>query len=242
MKLSRSLALIALALVASIPLCRADQQNDVYYTLALGDPNSSLIDNIFFYNEVDANGNGGSVTGNIPTINYEDGVPQIEDVGNPFNVTATSLGLLGVDQISSGATTDLSVYISINNASTVPINQSFTTFFAPFFAAHTDLVDDESTIVDALGDPTKVDNDTNDDGGQIIYQFRDYVSGLGLETAAPVNGGSFTLVHFSDGTAFGSGMGTQLPAGVPEPSTWATMLLGGLGMLGVCLRRKRTVV
>ncbi len=242
MKTFSRLTLIFGALALSSTVCRAQvgagQAGDVVYTLTVADATATLTNSLYFYNF--NNGDSfGYVTGDFPTIS---GGPNVVNVGNPFNDNATSFGLLGIDNITTGATTNQSIYVGFSTASTLPINESFNTFFAPFFAEHTDLTLDESTIVAALQDPDIFDADTNDESGRVIYQFRDYVIGLsdsGTATAAPIDTGMLTLVHFSDGTAFGDSEALQVPPNaVPEPGTWAALLAGG-GVAGWVYTRRR---
>ena len=237
MKTLHHASLILAALALSSTVSRADvgagQNGDVVYTLNVADPASTLTNSLYFYDV-----SNGFVTGNFPDISAG---PNVVNVGNPFNVVATEFGLLGIDNITSGATTNLSVYVGFNTASTLPVNESFTTFFAPFFNAHPDLTLDESTIVAALQNPDILDSDTNDESGRVIYQFRDYVIGLSdvdPGTAAPIDSGLLTLVHFGDGTVFGDSTAAQTLA-VPEPGTWSLLFLGAVG-LGLALRRRAT--
>lgn len=223
-------------LVLGAPNARAagaSQNGDVVYTVSVADPDATLTDNIFFYTS-----ESGGVTGNLPTLSGE---ANVVNVGNPFDVQAIKFGLLGIDNISAGGTTILSVYVGFSGAATAPIDQSFTTFFAPFFNAYPDLTVSEDTIVAALQNPNLLDAETSDDNGQIIYQFRDYVEGLAdsdTATGADINTGQLTLVHFSDGTAFGDSLGQQVaPDAVPEPSTWAAVL-GGCAVLLIVQRRR----
>ncbi len=218
------------------PNARANQNGDVIYNVSVADPNATLTDNIYFY--TDASGN---TSGNIPDVS---GNANVYDVGNPFDVQALKCGLFGIDNISAGGATNLSVYVGFSTTATAPINQSFTVFFAPFFNQHPDLTLSETTIVNALQNPNLLDADKSDDNGQVLYQFRDYVIGLAdspTATAADINTGLLTLVHFSNGTAFGESSGGQMPPAqvppVPEPSTWAAVL-AGTGSLVLALRRR----
>ncbi|MBE7213193.1 MAG: PEP-CTERM sorting domain-containing protein [Gluconacetobacter diazotrophicus] len=222
----------------------ATQAGDVVYTTQLTDPDSTLTNNIYFYNYNGAPagtpsyGDTGFVTGNFPDVSS--GVPNIDNVGNPFDVFASSFGLLGIDNVASGMTLSQSVFVAFNSANAVAPGTSFNTFFAPFFLAHPDLSPDESTIVAALQDASITDQDTNDENGVVLYQFRDYVIGLSDSnpaTAAAINTGSLTLYHFSDATAFGGATASQ--TNVPEPGTWTLLTVGGLAAGAILRRRTR---
>jgi hypothetical protein len=54
------------------------------------------------------------------------------------------------------------------------------------------------------------------------------------------NGGGTGLVAFVNGDALGgSWLSTELNGGVPEPASWA-MMVGGFGLVGGAMRRRRT--
>lgn len=61
--------------------------------------------------------------------------------------------------------------------------------------------------------------------------------------AAFALGDTFTSIAFSDGQIIGSGISFATPAAaaVPEPATWALMILG-FGSMGIALRRRRAPV
>ncbi len=231
---------VFLTLVTVAPKARADgatQNGDAVYTVSVADPDATLNDSIYYLGAV-----GYHVYSAFPSIS---GDANVVDVGDPLGGQWLEYGLFGLDTVSDGVTTNQSVYVGFNSAGTVPINQSFTTLFAPFFKAHPDLTVSETAIVDALQNPDLLDAETNDDDGRVLDQFTDYVINLqdsyNTPTGAAINGGQLTLVHFSDGTAFGDGLVTQVPPppdAVPEPSTWTAGLLG-LGLLTLLRRRSR---
>ena len=218
MKTRQYITLISAALTLGSAASRGDtpigatQAGDVVYTLNLSDPTATLTNDIYFVNGTFggsfANGDSGTTTGGFPDVSF--GVPNIDVIDNPVDLVVSSFGLLGIDNILSGGgatgTLSQSVFVAFSNGSTLPAGTNFDTFFAPFFAEHTDLLADESTIVAALQDPDMLDSDTTDESGRIIYQFRDYVIGLSNSdpaTAAPIDTGTLTLYHFSDATPIG---------------------------------------
>ena len=223
----------------------ATQASDVVYTIDLADPTATLTSDVYFYNATFLTGRFAGystyVTGGFPDVSF--GVPNIDDVGNPFDVAASSFGLLGIYNTLSGGGTigglSQAVFIAFSNGSTLAPG-SFDDFAAPFFAEHPDLNPDESTIVAALQDTSITDNDTNEESGIVLYQFRDYVIGLSNSnpaTAAPINTGTLTLYHFSDATPIGVGTADQTITVVPEPGTWTLLAVGGLAG-GAALRRR----
>ncbi len=247
MKLLTNLALIIAASTLPRLACQgqtvgAGQSGDVVYTVTVADATSTLTNNTWIDTELYHSYNGYPVTafstGSFPDISPL--VPNVVNIGDPDNTpTVYTYGLVGIDNITTGATTNQSVYLGFSSASTLPVNESFTTFFAPFFNANPDLVASESTIVAGLLNKGLTDNE-----GGIYDRFINYVGELALSgsqpaTTATIGTGQLTLVHFSNGTAFGGSEAFQIPSTVPEPSTWALLCLGSVGLLGLTLRRRR---
>lgn len=87
-------------------------------------------------------------------------------------------------------------------------------------------------------------------GWSSTQTFLNFGSGYQLKVNLESQGETFNAG--SEGNDFNPGVGngalvranftlTQMPAGVPEPASWALMI-GGFGMTGAMLRRRRTTV
>ena len=61
-----------------------------------------------------------------------------------------------------------------------------------------------------------------------------------VSTIAFTPGDAFTAIAFSDGTVIGTGQ-SYISAAVPEPSTWAMMILGFCGLGFLAYRRKNQI-
>jgi hypothetical protein len=74
-----------------------------------------------------------------------------------------------------------------------------------------------------------------------VFSFGDYLTSLNALTEA--NNGQFDLIRFSEGTDIGSGTThlTALTSSVPEPSTWAMLVLGFAGIGLMTYRRRKDI-
>jgi hypothetical protein len=100
---------------------------------------------------------------------------------------------------------------------------------------------DEATLISdliSLGTGQGKDPNYND---LFMFQSGDGAGGPNGPIAFGVNQ-SFSAVAFSDGQIIGSGTNftTPVTAPVPEPATWAMMLLG-FGMMGFAMRKRSNV-
>jgi hypothetical protein len=181
---------------------------------------------------------------------------------NSFNVAAPG-GLmtdpfLKLNEITATyflGVSDLGVVTFENDSETLPqkhlilaLNNTFALGaigqdFSALFTAYT-----ETSLIDALilidtpnlpdGDPGLADQLADKDAAySLLFGFSDLVVTQGGAFGSTDN---FSMVSFSTGSAFGRpGSNSFVTEGpVPEPSTWALMILG-FGSAGAMLRRRR---
>ena len=197
---------------------------DLIYTFDVTDGTSQLTSNGNFATVIN-----GSVSGGLGDISPG---TSTQDIGNVFEATFTGFGAYGIDT-NDGVK---SVWVGFSDGGSAANGVDFDTFFAPFFAQYSDLTVNECTIADALEDASITDNETGVESGVVLYQFRDYLETLS-DTTATIDTGTLTLVHFGDGTLFGTATAFQA---VPETSNWVLGLMLS-GILAVWrLRRCRS--
>lgn len=185
-------------------------------------------------NHVDATGGGGSNS-------YQIAAPGgVLTSGFPFDTSNPPLFtyFLGVWQDTVNSVDHLVLALDTSYASALlTANDDFVVTFAGFT---------ESELIDALillGTPDLPTDDpgyaaqmaAKDDAFALLGDFSTLVQGQGGYFAA--NGGTFSLLAYSTPQQVGGGFTAQISA-VPEPGTWAMLLLG-FGLVGMALRRRR---
>lgn len=136
--------------------------------------------------------------------------------GTPDASGAVS-GTFGNEAIRRGTFTDTFSF-------TLPAGFASTTISSSFFTNRRNNIDFTSVTLNG------VDFDIGSTGN---VEFRSLVG-------APVMAGlqTITVIGTSGGTGSYSGTISFSPGAVPEPASWA-MLIGGIGMAGAALRRRR---
>jgi hypothetical protein len=100
----------------------------------------------------------------------------------------------------------------------------------------------EGTITQGLVDDFCCENPPNYNSTEAQYMF-EFANGEGANASfAP--GSSFTIMTFSTGQIVGTGVSTGVSSSVPEPATWAMLLLGlfGVGFVVRDARRKNAAI
>ena len=138
----------------------------------------------------------------------------------------TGVFILGLASLAPGQT-DLVLFTN-NSFAASAIGKSWSTLFPNTSEAN--LISDLQTYIlpNAYPLPSSVNTDF------IGFAQGDATSPTNISFPLP---STFSGVAFSGGTVFGGGTATEISA-VPEPSTWAMMLLGFAGLGFMAYRRK----
>jgi hypothetical protein len=188
--------------------------------------------------------------GNLASVNnfYNGGTDSLGNSGTNYgiNFSTTSLGLVDSDAGGSGNTANepsgetTLVFLS-GGAATMNVAAGFDTGFSFFYSSNS--ANGFVTVYDGLNATGNVLATLN-----LAQQFSDGCAGdpngqycnwtpLGVTfagTAMSVDfGGTANFIVFDDIT-----LGSATPGSVPEPGTWAMMLLG-FGGIGLSMRRRR---
>ncbi|THD61087.1 MAG: PEP-CTERM sorting domain-containing protein [Phenylobacterium sp.] len=119
-----------------------------------------------------------------------------------------------------------------------PGQQHVVVFSNDTFAANATGIDFD-TIFPTTDEETLINDLATDNTGDLNTFFNSYeAQGTSPNGSMTFNvGDSFTAIAFSDGQIIGTGS-SALVAGVPEPASWALMIVG-LGGMGAMLRTRR---
>jgi hypothetical protein len=189
--------------------------------------------------------------GAVTVLTFE-GIGNNAPVGNfyapEYIFSPATLGLIDADSGGSGnfanepSPNTVMFFLDSNNA-ILDVTNGFTTGFSFFYSSSTAAT---VTVFDGAGGTGNIlaqlnlaaqgfDNCTGDPSGQFCNWTAIGVSFTG--TAFSIDFGGTANQSGFDNITFGS----ATPGGVPEPASWA-MMIGGLGLVGGAMRRRRTAV
>jgi hypothetical protein len=190
--------------------------------------------------------------GNQASVNdfYNGGTDSAGNTGTNYgiNFTSASLGLIDSDAGGTGnfanePSASTIVFFLSGSAATMNVAAGFTTGFSFFYSAFQDAfvnvydgLNGTGNLLATLNLSTNFNNGgcVGDPTGQACHW--DAVGVTFLGTAHSVDfGGVANQAGFDNIT-----LGSAIAGGVPEPSIWALMI-GGFGLVGTALRRRRVL-
>jgi hypothetical protein len=166
-----------------------------------------------------------------PAIGF-DGISSITFSGSGTGVYAGTTSSLAASPFPLGATpgSSLQEYFAVEPGGTVTIN---------FSSPRTTLDMLWGTVDTASGYNVVTDGGTQITGAQILALAAGNPSSGSTNTAVEITGlPSFTSLTFTDSVSNQPAFEFDIGAAVPEPATWAVMLVGFFG-LGTMMRRSR---
>jgi hypothetical protein len=189
--------------------------------------------------------------GAVTVLTFE-GLADLQSVGNfyapDYVFSADTLAVIDADSGGTGnvanepSANTVMFFLNAQNAM-LDVTNGFTTgfsfFYSSAFAATVTVFDGAGGTGNILAQLTLAAQNTNNCVGDPNGEYCNWTAiGVAFSgTARSIDfGGTANFVAF-DNITFGS----EIAGGVPEPASWA-MMIGGLGLVGGAMRRRRTAV